>query len=165
MRDCKNPMMTMNLNAGSRINGRPHNMIGINFPKGLILVINGISFSKDGVAEMLYDWSIGAALAARVFGLFDTIFTLIAIPLMFLIYTTIIVLGIVCWLLLWPFAIYGWSRWLSFKGFMVTVGIFIPCGLLALLASPVILLCTALQIIIPEFTCYVLQLHKWGNDE
>jgi hypothetical protein len=56
---CKNPMMTMNLNAGSRINGRPHNMIGINFPKGLVLVIGGVSFSKDGIAEWLYVWSLG----------------------------------------------------------------------------------------------------------
>lgn len=56
-----------------------------------------------------------------------------------------------------------WSRWVVFRGYMVMFGIFVPCCLLAIIASPVILVCTVLQIVIPEFTCYVLQLHKWGN--
>lgn len=85
-------------------------MIGLNFPKGLRIAVGGVLFSKDGIAEMLSDWNIATALVARLFGVLDTLFTAIAIPLMIAIYTILILFGVLMWILLFPFVLGMRSR-------------------------------------------------------
>lgn len=121
------------------------------------------SFSKDGIANMLSDYNIATLLLARLVGLFDTIFTVIALPLAILCYLTLMIIGTVSWMLLWPFALLCPSP--AFKVYMTAVGIFALCAIPSICVTIVLAILTPFQILVPELTVFVFQIHKWSRAE
>jgi presenilin-like A22 family membrane protease len=155
--------------ATSTRNGVLQSGVGVNFPKGLIVACGGVSFSKDGIAAVLSDYDIVTAIGARLLGIVDTLFSAIAFPFAILSYLVLMVIGILSWVLFWPFAICAWKsptpHSIAFKAYMMSVGIFALFGIPSILITVVLMVLTPFQILVPELTVFVLQIHRWSRQE
>ena len=160
-----NPIAQIDLHYKNTVNGRIQNMFGINFPKGVFFTINGTSFTKDGIAETLHHWGLFEALLARGIGLIDTLLTFIAFPFAILTYAIILLLGIITWVFLFPFFLCFRSTKTPFIVYMQVIGLLAICTPITLIAGAVLLVLSPLQIVLPELTCYIFQIHKWGKQE
>ena len=151
-----NPLVSLNAYAFSNGSG-----VGVNFPKGVIIRCGGLSISKDGIAAILARWDCSSALLARLFGLLDFLLMAVALPFMLLAYVIVIVVGVLCWTILSPIGCCS----PTFFVFMKVVGIMALLAPLTIIVCPVLFVLSAFQIIVPELTCYVFQLHRWGQKE
>lgn len=156
-----NPIASLYLASSQTVNGRLSSGIGINFPKGAILACSGISFSKDGIANILSYYSLENALAARLIGLVDMLLTFILYPFMVAAYLIVILLALLSIVFLLPFACCS----LGIKTFVKTICILALFSPISILAATVMTALGILEVIAPEFTCYILQFHKWGRAE
>jgi len=157
-----NPIASIQLAKTEKTNGQLTFGIGVDFPRGAILACGGVSFSKAGISHILRDWGIGSALIARAVGLVDTLLTLLLLGPAIISYVVIILIALVGWIFL------SWNIMLcspSVKAFLYTIGIFAICSPLTIVVAVLLTCLSPLQIIVPEFTSYVLQVHKWGSPE
>ncbi len=162
---CFNPIVSLHVNSNHKINNRLTRAIGVNMPKGLIVVAKGLSLSKDGIYDLLRDYSCSNMLLARLIGIFDFIATTLLLPFTLIIYTFLFILGLVSWLFLWPCAIGLWKKNLKFRAYMTFVGMAIPLAPLTMIVAVILVPLSALQIIVPELTALVLHIHLWGTTE
>lgn len=162
------PFFKVDFISSSTVNGRTTCGFGINFPKGCFLVINRTSFTKDGIAETLRYYGVQEAIFARFIGFVDTFFTALAMPFMVITYVLLFIIGILAWVFLWPFFLISCHMlspgWVTLHATMIILAIGIPLSIFTIVCLPIIFFCTVLQIFVPELTCYVFQLHKWGKE-
>lgn len=159
-----NPILSFDIYSSRTVNGRIVRANGINMPKGVILVSRGISFSKDGIADILSSYDCTSAMAARLVGFVDLIFTVLLFPFTIIAYVICFILALLSWVLLWPFALCCWDN-IKFKTYMTFMAIALPTAALTLLVTVVLLPLTALQILVPELTVFVFRIHRWGKTE
>lgn len=157
---CKYPRQTVNLGYTETHNGYVHSAFGIRWPQGFSLACGGVMYTKAGIADMLNNWDILTALAARVIGIIDTITFMINLPFMLLVYTVVTVFALINWILLGLF-LFCASPTSRFSIYMKFLGIWALCYFPSLLLIIGLTILTPLQIIIPELTCYVFKIHEW----
>ena len=157
---CIYPVQRLSVAYTSTHNDVLHSAFGIRWPQGFLLACNGIAFNKVGVAEALNHWDLSTALFARCLGLVDTITFFITLPLMLLVYFALTLWAIIHWALL------GWFMICAppispFYLYMKFLGMWAVCFIPTLLMIIGLTILTPLQIIVPELTVYLLQIHKW----
>jgi len=167
----KYPSFNIRAVCNSSTNGYIQNAFGINFPKGLILALCGLSFSKDGIANYLnnYNYNFGRALVARMMALCDLVITLIMLPIMITIYFIVGILGIFFVIILWiPYLFTRNDTRQSSIGFN-TFFKFSLIGMLCFIPSIIIAIAyfimSILQLLSPELTVFVFKVHEWSSPE
>ena len=149
---------------------------GINFPKGIFVHYGNFLVSKEGVHKIIYEcYNTKNPLLfflARFYGLLDTILFFMILPIMMIVYLTFILFFLMN------------SFWLSFTlpfKFKINIpciklndgntltnrslckAIYLLLGSAILTFFVIIVYCimTPLQILLPELTAFIFQLHKW----
>jgi hypothetical protein len=140
--------------------------IGFNFPKGLHLTLGrNFSISEDGIYYLLHrkcsGWYPLFMLYARFMAILQSIFYLISVPFMTIMYTMVVLATILPAMLLWPFHLC--SSNLKFKGFYLTCLWLCLTAIGSLITMTARIILLPIQIVVPELTALVFRLDLWGE--
>lgn len=162
MCDCFIPTGKISLVFYERnIHDLPYSKFGVCFPREVILVWAGQSFSCQGISDLLENNTVESAIWARFVALVWMVFYILLFPIMVLTYVILFIFSVIVWFFLWPFLLCS-EHDSSFRLFMQGIGalfiIYFPTSLLVMLSF---LLLSPIQVIVPELTAKVLKIHKW----
>lgn len=151
--------------------------IGITFPKGTFLHFFGprIFISKDGINETLGDCynekKISLFFLSRLYGLIDTILFFISLPFMLVLYslfaiTCLLVCIVMVFTLPFKFTVCKQcigNDTINNRALCLSALLFFFQALYTLLLCVIYTITTPIQIIVPEFTAFVIKHHKWNT--